>query len=153
MNEDEEVRRLTLDEIALLREVVKWRRAEHATFYLACSGRGWAGAGGFAEWRGRLNDQPHSVAWDRPSEGGFEQVGFSRDSRRLSYTYFTPESVTQVVDILVAYGFLPQRFSSAYRAGWSAAHQFTRVYSAEYEPSLLEMDAAMKSVPAVPATW
>lgn len=147
MNEDEETRRLTLDEIALLREIVKWRRTKGTVFSLTCGGRGFGGAPGFAEWRDWTNGQSRSVAWDRPGESNFEQVGMSRDSRRQSYTYFAPESVGQTVDILVAYGFLPQRFSSAYRAGWEARADATDADGA------LDLVTWPDHAPAVPAAW
>jgi hypothetical protein len=43
----------------------------------------------------------------------------SKELQRLPVT-----TVTEAVDVLVALGFLPARFSSAYRSGWDKANGF-----------------------------
>jgi hypothetical protein len=104
---DTETRTMTVTEIALMREVVKWRRNHGVDFYR------WRTIGRFMEWTDRATDR--SVAHDL----GVSEV--SHGSRQGIHDRIDVQSVTQAVDILVALSYLPPRFSSAYRAGWHAA--------------------------------
>jgi len=99
---DTGVRRMTVAEIALLREIVRWRKAEGIEY-----------APAMAEYRRRNG---YAVTWDYMN--GLE-IGFTR-SFMSPIQWFPVRTVTQAVDLLVTFGFLPPQFSSAYRAGWDA---------------------------------
>lgn len=101
---DTTVRRMTTDEVALLRAVVQWRRAE-----------GWAYVPDLNLYAGGPGTP--AVSWS--TETG--EIGMTRKLDRVGYRWMPVGSVTEAVDLLVMFGFLPARFSSAYRAGWEAA--------------------------------
>lgn len=102
--------RMTVDEVALVREIVRWRRNRKAEYEHA-----WAAL--------RMTDG-RSIAWNTysalhwPKAG---EIGVCADRRRRPLCWHEVHSVTEAVDVIVALGYLPQRFSSAYRAGWENA--------------------------------
>lgn len=110
--------RMSVDEIALMREIVRWRRgrtlakpyAARAEFYR----NRWHALGG--DWA--------EVAYEIPEvdeyNDAYAVLYYSR-GRYSSYATIEVRTVTQAVDLLVALGFLPLRFSSGYRAGWHAS--------------------------------
>src|SRR5690349_5101558 len=118
---DEDERKLTEQEIALLRAIVRWRRGVGASFFLHRRGRGFAGAYGFAEWNRFAGAKRQGVAFERETPNvltytknyhgvpGFDRVGV--------------DSIEQAAGILAAVGILPARFSPAYRAGWDARRE------------------------------
>lgn len=93
--------KLTLDEVALLREVFRWARNHDVTR------TAWGDA-----WRQGLKGK--MVTRDENT------IGWAPD-RWSDYHWLAVDSIAQAVDVLVAVGYLPQRFSSAYRAGWDAS--------------------------------
>jgi hypothetical protein len=111
MTDVDEVRHMTTDEIALMREIVLWRRNHDVDFVR----RRIYGSPYWTEYRTRRQVWFHhregvQLYVSRPAELGHESWGVQATS------------LTEAVDLLVAYGFLPPRFSSTYRAGWHAAH-------------------------------
>lgn len=109
--------RMSVDEIALMREIVRWRRgrtlarpySSRAEFYR----RRWHVIGD--DWAEAAYEIP---AVDDP-EDAYATLFYSR-GRYSSYA-IEVRTVTQAVDVLVALGYLPLRFSSGYRAGWHAS--------------------------------
>ena len=99
--------RMTVAEISLMREVVRWRRAN-----------GWLYHSFAARWVESRTGR--AVSYDpRCSE-----VGLSADYHHGTYHWYCAQSVTQSIDVLTAFGYLPARFSSAYRAGWFARCEY-----------------------------
>lgn len=97
---------MTADEIALMREIVRWRKNHDVDFWRARR------IGRFIEWKHRASNR--SVAHDlNDPEVSYGPANGTHD--RIEVT-----SVTQAVDVLVALGYLPARFSSAYAEGWYA---------------------------------
>ncbi len=98
--------RLTVQDVALLRELVHWRRA---------NGWVWGYYPGRGETRWQL--------------GRSAVVEFDIDRRQLTLelgidrgcTTMWPRSFREAVDVLAALGVIPARFSSAYLAGREAA--------------------------------
>ena len=102
---DTETTTLTTAEIRLYREIVWWCRNHGVTRRHHSWGFMWREIGG-----GRR------VAFDK--RGGVIATAKTLDD---SYRWHEITTLTQAVDVLVAYGYLPPRFSSAYGAGWDAA--------------------------------
>ena len=98
---------MTVAEIALMREIVRWRKNHDIDFVR----RAVYGAPYWKDYRtGR------EVWFQRNQEHPMSLV-----ADRAAWPATAPaDSLAQAVDLLVAYGYLPQRFSSAYRAGWDA---------------------------------
>lgn len=117
--DETEARTMTVPEIALVRELVRWRKNSRVEWrhYFAC----WQYPTVYA-----TDHRPvvgAAVTWD-PSDG---EVGYSLGGTTLhDYTWIKAASVTEAVDLLVALDILPTRFSSAYRAGWEACHVWER---------------------------
>ena len=95
--------RMTVHEIALMREIVKWRRAN-----------GWIYLHPAAPWVESESGRAVSLTED-------DDVGITDDYHRAQYEWYRAHSVTEAVDLLAALGYLPARFSSAWWAGWNAA--------------------------------
>ena len=102
--------RMTVEEIRLMRAVVRWRREMGIEFIASA-----------ALWREPVVGG-HAVSYDPP----FGHLGISHHGK--AWQWITVASVTEAVDILVAKGFLPATFSSAYREGWEAAMAAERDY-------------------------
>ncbi len=94
--------KLTADEVALLRAIVRWRREMGIEY-------SYAGAC-------YRDDYGVTVMWDY-SAG--PEIGYVR-KRGDRITWIAVGTLTEAVDILVSFGLLPVRFSSAYREGWDA---------------------------------
>jgi hypothetical protein len=144
MSDDDEARHLTADEIGLLKEVARWRRNHDVTFSLH-KGAGWW-TRGWVSW-----DEPRnaagirrSVTFELDKEAGLGEVS---DYHGQSFRWHEVNSVTQAVDVLVAYGYLPPRFSSAYRAGWDARADATDA------DGCLDLFTWPELAPAVDPTW
>lgn len=101
--ETEDRPRMSVAEIALMREIIAWRKTH-----------GWQRSAWEGAWIEMATGR--RVAAD-PSAS---EVGVSA-GRYDSYRWHCVENVTQAVDLLATFGYLPARFSSAYRAGWHAA--------------------------------
>jgi hypothetical protein len=100
--------RMTTDEIALMREIVRWRKNHDIDFVR----RAVYGAPYWKDYRtGR-------EVWFEAKQ--VRPLGIV-EGRKAWPQAIPADSLAQAVDLLVAYGYLPQRFSSAYRAGWHAA--------------------------------
>lgn len=104
--------RLSLDEIAVLREIVQWRRTGGGEFVWASPAYRLADGKVFA-W-----------LWPR-SQATCMKVGVTPDYLRVSFVWHKVASVAQAINLLVALGYLPERFSRAYRAGWEARAEAT----------------------------
>lgn len=134
VDEETEVRRLTVEEIALLREVSRWRRGHGVNFFQWRPGKGF---GVMTEWKCWVDDE---TAWTGRGLRGRRQINVTYEPDRsgahepgprvvVTKNYYGGENflalptitVTETVDCLVALGYLPPRFSLAYRAGWHAA--------------------------------
>lgn len=149
MSEDNETRRMTLDEIAVMREVVKWRKANGVEFFLNARkpfvAQGWASWSCHKTINGRLHKR--EVTWDRSQP----EIGEVSDYHAHSFRWHEVGSVQQAIDVLVVYGYLPSRFSSAYRAGWWGRDSFSR---SEADPDRdHDFYGDDERFPAVPAAW
>lgn len=104
-------RRMTTEEVGLLKELVRWRR-NRGGVTVGSKGYGHIklADGRTLWWQTRL-----CMNWPHRGEIGVHESSWRPPS------WHQVESVTQAVDIVVALGYLPQRFSSAYRAGWNAS--------------------------------
>jgi hypothetical protein len=91
--------RMTDAEVAVMRAIVRWRREMGIEY----------------DHDGAAYVDPHGprVTWDY-SNG--PEIGYTRSPRK-SFQWIAVSTVAEAVDILVALGFLPARFSSAYREG------------------------------------
>ncbi len=118
--EDDGVRRLSVQDIALLKQIARWRRSNNVSFFLWRRGQGFAGAYGFAEWNRYTDGGRHNVAFEREAP---DELIFTTDYHRKLFRRIEVDSLQQGVDILVAVGVLPARFSSAYRAGWDIGRE------------------------------
>lgn len=115
METEDEVRRLTVNEIALLREIARWRRNHGVNFF---QWRPSVGFGAFTEWY-RYDDRKRRTVSYEPDGA---RVLVDHDYYGNSELRELPvRTVAEAVDCLVALGFLPRRFSSAYGQGWHAA--------------------------------
>lgn len=108
---------MTAAEWALLRQVIRWARAEGVESRY----HGWTRRGPIADrWGVSLEDaeSPRLLIWRGRANG--------RD--------YWVASIAEAVDVLVALGILPARFSTAYRAGWDAGmgYAVTATYGDEY---------------------
>jgi hypothetical protein len=104
---DTETQRMSTGEIALVREIVRWRRNHGSTSTGTPPRRGWrAGPGG-------------SVSLTEDGD-----IGITADYHGGPYEWYRARSLTEGVDLLVALGYLPARFSSAYEAGWRTAEKW-----------------------------
>lgn len=111
--------KLTISDIALMRQIIAWRKAEGIDFVKrkVYGAPYWVRYGGTGAGRQEVWHQPkgqHSLVmvtdWCPRSEGDDD------------YQSVDPASFKQAVDVLVAFGYLPARFSTAYRDGWSEGH-------------------------------
>lgn len=94
---------MTPAERALLREVFRWARQVGVRL------------DGGMRW-----DGPPPRCWGVDYWHGQEYLLVWRASKNTGKEYFVT-SVAEAVDVLVALGILPARFSTAYAAGWQAA--------------------------------
>lgn len=97
--------RLSTEEVALLREIAKWRRENGWTFG--------------ADSEACLLDWGKDGWWVRLDTIERPVVRIDAPSTRIGS--FKPESVRQAVDLLVALELLPHRFSSSYAVGAASA--------------------------------
>lgn len=144
MSDEDEVRTMTADEIGLMREIVKWRRNHGVTYWRARNP-----IGRFCQWK------DDGDRWSRRSVG--HDLGDPYVSAGAAYSAHDirvpVQSVTQAVDVLVALGYLPARFSSAYRAGWDSS---TLWHDPDVDPAAFRKafhDPWNISLPALDPTW
>lgn len=121
---DNETRRMTTDEIALMREIVWWRRLVTGERpYVEYYQRRW-----HSGWR----DESREIAFELPKVDDPEDayaIVYYCTGQYASYTKFEARTLTEAVDVLCAFGYLPARFSTAYRMGYNAcmlAHRIAR---------------------------
>jgi hypothetical protein len=126
---------MTNDEIALLREIARWRRNHKVDFFQWRPGRGF---GVMTEWKLWVDD--NEASWSGRGIRGQRQINVTYEPDRsgadeprprvlVTKNYYDGEelrallttTIAETVDVLAALGFLPPRFSSAYRAGWYAS--------------------------------
>ena len=124
MGEGEKVSVLANEQdVHLLREIAKWRRANGIEFFQwRATGRNF---GAFTEWK-QFRSTPDgqvqfNVSYEPGSESRYPEFYVTSDYKRQSVQALPVRTVTEAVDVLVALGYLPPRFSSAYRAGWEAS--------------------------------
>lgn len=101
--------RMTVADIALMREIVRWRKNHDIDFVRRIVPYG------APYWKDYRTGRE---VWFQPKDW---PSLFVVAGRHVHGSAVFADSVAQAVDALVAYGYLPQRFSSAYRAGWHAA--------------------------------
>lgn len=119
MDEIEKVNLLAnTQSVHLLREIAKWRRANGVDYWRA---RGILGR--FTQWSeiGRDGKQV-SIDFERGDEGWCAAMTIGRKRELGGLKIDDNWTLVQAVDVIVAVGYLPPRFSSAYRAGWEARH-------------------------------
>lgn len=124
--------RMTGREIALMRDIVTWRKANrwrHLPHY------GYTGDPGSP-----------AVSWYLQTPGATE-IGVTSQLDVEPYEWHHVRSVTEAVDLLVALSYLPARFSSAYRAGWDKALWFMQ--ADEHDPATYDE----RNLPAVEPAW
>lgn len=109
MTDPDETVHMTPAEISLYREILRWCRNHGVTPIHFAWGRTWRRVGDL---------HTPVVAWERRS--GDPAIGLCTTGGQ-PYQWHGAANLTRAVDILVAYGFLPPRFASAYGAGWHAA--------------------------------
>lgn len=112
MIETDTPQRMTLAEIALMRVIVHWRRANDIEYVPL-----------FSRYCGENN---RTVAWTTLGAQLAPRVGVTPNYHRALLVWYPVTTVTETVDMLVALGYLPARFSTAYRAGWDARESFVR---------------------------
>jgi hypothetical protein len=103
---DTETQRMSTGEIALVREIVRWRR-----------NHGWIYRHPAAPWVESRTGRAVSLTEDG-------DIGITADYHGGPYEWYRARSLTEGVDLLVALGYLPARFSSAYEAGWRTAEKW-----------------------------
>lgn len=106
---------MTVKDVALMRQIVAWRKANEIEFVK----RRVYGAPYWIDTFGRTGPRRRSVTVDvKHYSADYELTPIGLDSRdHALFTWLPAASFRQVVDVLVAYGYLPVRFSSAYTAG------------------------------------
>jgi len=103
-------------DVALLRQIVAWRKA--AGYDLD-----------FSNARYRVPGGPW-IGWERHDVTGHPEpieLGLHSGVRGDGIRRVRVIDLTEAVDVAVAFGYLPPRFSSAYRAGWNAQHESRRI--------------------------
>jgi hypothetical protein len=144
--ETEEKTGLTVEEIGLLREIARWRRTHGVDYFQWRRG---VAFGQFTEWKAweagpNGRQVRRRVAYD-PAPTGI--VSTDKDYYGGETVDLPPSTVVETVDMLVALGFLPAPFSSAYRAGWHASAVWHNCEGAEPEFERLFHDPANISFP------
>lgn len=122
MGEGDEVRVNMLanaQDVHLLREIAKWRRANGVDYWRA---RGILGR--FVQWNesGRGGRQV-SIDFEHGDEGWHATMTAGHKGEIGGLKVGDDWTLKQAIDVLVAVGYLPQRFSSAYAAGWLASYE------------------------------
>jgi hypothetical protein len=141
--DDEQVRKLMADEIAVLREIARWRRNHDIHYWRA---RGILGR--FVQWSeiGRDGRQV-SIDLYRGDDGPYVEMTIGNKREFGGLKVGERQTVTQAIDVLAALGYLPPRFSSAYRSGWDARSAW------DGAPIRLTGDDGQLLVPAVESAW
>lgn len=105
------IRTMTADEVALMRALVVWRRANGVTFNF---------------YRARWSAPDGRSVTMNPAEAGdiWGEVGVSAGALD-PHRWLKVADLSEAVDVLVAVGYLPAKFSSAYRLGWQSARLAT----------------------------
>jgi len=142
-------RPLTVEEIALYRDVLRWCRANNV-FFQQHNGR-WMEPTEYETMRGPVVGRSVEI-WNHHGtwELGIDDHG---GSRTPDVTWHKAVSLTKSIDLLVHLEMLPPRFHSAYRAGWHACkvweqHPGTAPRGWEDEFKRLFHDPANISFPA-----
>jgi len=115
MTDEDEAVRMTVAEIAVMREIVKWRKAEGVRLWRSRK------IGDFIDWRITRNGNITYVVLEEPTSR--PELGYSRIGSSVADAWLTLGSFTEGVDLLVALGLLPARFSSAYAQGWTVGRE------------------------------
>lgn len=114
-------------DVHLLREIAKWRRAAGIDYW-----RSHGNIGRFTQWSEAGRDG-RQVSIDfvlgEDDEGNDRYRADMTIGRKRQIGGMRVEdgwTLTVAVDVLVAVGYLPPRFSSAYRLGWDKANGFAQ---------------------------
>lgn len=111
---------MTPQDIALLREIVKWRRENGYELVNRHGARYYRTPGG------------QTLSWEPYDDISFPRhsisigIGWGDHPTRLSIhrvMWHPVRTLQEAVDLAVAFGRLPARFSSAYRAGWETGRE------------------------------
>ena len=149
MDSDEAVKVSVLanaQDVHLLREIAKWRRAEGIDYW-----RSHGKLGRFTQWsRPGLEGPQVSIDFLRSDDGWYAEMSIGTRSEFANLKVHDCWTLTQAIDALVAVGYLPPRFSSAYRAGWDRANKFALDREAGRRVSTSEF---ADLVPAVEVVW
>jgi hypothetical protein len=144
---DEDVRVSVLineQDVHLLREIAKWRRAQGVNYFQWRPG---VGFGVFTEWYRYMDGKRRTVSFEPGSMSSAARLLATVDYHGRELQRLPVTTVTEAVDVLVALGFLPARFSSAYQSGWAARSAW------DGTPVRLTGDDGQPLVPAVEVAW
>jgi hypothetical protein len=144
---DTETRTMNIAEIALMREIVKWRRNHGGKLIYNLAAR----RGGPV---GIEKASSEAITWlpSRVDTYRMTEIGWCEFNDLMPWIWYKVRTVTQAVDVLVAIGFLPSRFSSSYRAGWNASALWHGEIREDDEAEFKRLfhDPSNISFPAVP---
>jgi hypothetical protein len=152
--DDEDVRVSVLaneQDVHLLREIAKWRRGHDVNYFQWRPG---VGFGVFTEWYRYVGGKRNTVSYEPERSSSWPRLLATVDYYGSQELKELPvATVTEAVDVLVALGFLPARFSSAYLRGWNAAMVWEKCEEDEPTFKRLFHDPENISFPAVEPTW
>jgi hypothetical protein len=104
---------LSIADIALMRQLIAWRKEVGVEIRPE--------RGAWVDMTKPFRGGQRWITRDMAaSDSGEPEVGFGSDYATSPATWIRVSSLTEAVDILVAKGYVPARFSSAYLAGWDA---------------------------------
>lgn len=126
--ETEEKWTLRPEEIGLLKEVARWRRANGVTYFQWRPGKGFGVMTEWKLWIGTGRERKVANVTYEPARDwhGARLAGTTDYYGSVDFKELPANTVVEAIDMLVVLGYLPVRFSSAYRAGWNAAAAMVR---------------------------
>lgn len=150
---DEDVRVSVLaneQDVHLLREIARWRRNHGVNYFQWRPG---VGFGVFTEWYRYVDGKRRTVSFEPGSMSSRPRLVATVDYHGRELQRLPVTTVTEAVDVLVALGLLPARFSSAYRSGWDAATVWEKCEGDEAVFKRLFHDPENISFPATEAAF
>lgn len=108
---------ISVADIALMRQLIAWRKSAGVELRPE--------RGAWVDMTKPFRGGQRTITWaDRDQwPNGDGEVGFASDYVTEQITWVRVSSLTEAVDILAAKGYVPVRFSSAYKAGWEAGEE------------------------------